>query len=302
MNMSGLLEKGFAVLDNACWAGSSGVLRRRVFEAIQEKPQAPETSPYRKTIQDETVIEDFETDLHIKINNPNSKTVYSRKPMCALINPDNWGDVEIQRERWSNGPYILLKKLLKAGRHLSNKMFMIRAYRYLSYSVNMIVTLGILFKAASFAGNPFTYLYLLAGFLSYFRPLQKRGFSFKDSQLEIICNLFLLPTYLKGHISTIRQMITGKKIPFARTPKDGSRSRISLATAAFVIGSFGYLIGGVGPDLFQLVVNGKLTVNAMQLYTTALMGAAIFKFIGYQTLFKDFAFQVREKYRRLVSS
>lgn len=301
MNKSGLLEKGFAVQGSACWGGSNGVLRRRVLESLAEQPADINKSPYKKFIRDDTVIEDYETDLQIKLANPRSRTVYSSQPLCILINPESWGEVEIQQQRWSNGPLILFQKILRFGRHLSMGVILNRAWRYLQYGVNIIITLGAIMGIGSFAGNPLLYLYLITSLLSIYRPLQKRGFTFKDSQMAIIWNWLLAPTYIKGHISTIRQMITGKKIPFARTPKDGSRSRISLASSFFALGSLGYLLTELGPAVMNLMANGNLAINALQLYTFGLLSYTVHKFMGFKNIFQDSIFQLRAKARLLIN-
>ena len=299
MNLTGLLEKGYAVRDIACWAGSNGVLRRSVLESITEDPENPNISPYRKIIRDDTVIEDYETDLKIKTTTPTSKTVYARQPLCILINPENWGELEIQRQRWANGPYILLKQLIQFGRNLSAKMYISRVYRYLSYTVNITATLCVALKIGALAGNPFIYLYTFAAIMSIFRPLKKRGFTFKDSQVAIMCNLLLIPTYLKGHIKTIQQMITGKKSAFTRTPKDGSRTRISLTTAAFSLGSIMCFIRAIIPDVIDLLLNGNLIATALQLYAISLISYGVSHMIGFRNLIADMAFQIEERVKTL---
>jgi len=297
MNMAGLLEKGHTVQDNACWAGSNGVLRGSVLRAIMDQPTDPQ-SPYRKTIRDDTVIEDYETDLFIKTNFPASRTVYAKHPLCILINPKNWGELEIQRQRWANGPLKLLIMLLRSAKQLPLKVLLNRLYRYVYYSINIVIALNLVASVGQFAGNPFIYLYLLTGFVSYFRPIKKRGFTFMNSQLALMSNLLLTPTYFKGQVSTVWQIITGKKIPFNRTPKDGQRTRISLSSSLFSLGTLGKMLTELGADVAQLLVNGNYMFNVMHLYTTILLAYAIHKLLGFRNIISDLVFLAESAARR----
>ena len=73
--------------------------------------------------------------------------------------------------------------------------------------------------------SPLILLAALPYFAAMARDLKRCGYKRTDILRIYGFNLILLPVNLAGVLKSLQQAVTGKKIPFARTPKVSNRNR-----------------------------------------------------------------------------
>jgi cellulose synthase/poly-beta-1,6-N-acetylglucosamine synthase-like glycosyltransferase len=180
------------------------------------------------------VIEDTESSIDLglfgwKIVNYPERLSYSATP------PD-FGSLIVQRRRWANGGLLILQKLFAQIRARKNRNEIIPMTELLlrvNYMVSIAwATFGLIFLLAyPYDGRLLSPLVLIAAlpyFITMASDLKYSGYKYSDIISIYGFNLIMLPVNLGGVVKSIEQALTGKKIPFARTPKVKNRTRASL--------------------------------------------------------------------------
>jgi hypothetical protein len=222
--------------DATFWVGANAVIRKRALEDIVEIEHSG-GHEIRRYVQDRTVIEDTESSLDLAIHgwwllNYPERLSYSATP------PD-FGSLSIQRRRWANGGLLILPKLwrngrerAKRGQHGSTSQTLLRVNYMASTCWS---SLGLLFLLAypfdSKLLSPLIVLAALPYFLAMASDLKRLGYKRTDAMRIYGFNLILLPVNLAGVATALQQAISGKKIPFARTPKVANRTATPLLFA-----------------------------------------------------------------------
>jgi hypothetical protein len=75
-------------------------------------------------------------------------------------------------------------------------------------------------------------------FLLYARDLRYSGYGIRDLARVYALNLLLIPANLGGVFKSLQQAITGRRIPFGRTPKVSGRTS---APARYVLAEYALL-------------------------------------------------------------
>lgn len=228
-----ILHQGMSNFGATFWVGANAVIRKNALEDIVETEWVGGFE-IKRYIQDRTVIEDTESSIDLafhgwKLMNYPERLSYSATP------PD-FGSLVVQRRRWANGGLIILPKFFSqiARRQAKGEMVSkIEIMLRLNYLASIAwATFGLIFLLAyPYDGRLLSPLVLLAAlpyFLTMASDLKYSGYKYTDIFRIYGFNLIMLPVNLAGVIKSIEQSITGRKIPFARTPKVKDRTAASI--------------------------------------------------------------------------
>ncbi len=231
-----IVHQGMSYYGATFWVGANAVIRKRALDDIVEIEHQGGFE-IRRYVMDRTVIEDTESSVDLAIHgwwllNYPERLSYSATP------PD-FGSLCIQRRRWANGGLIILPKLWTLRRARLKRAQNSRAIEtllrinYLASTCWSSVAL-VLLLVYPFNNRLLSPLVLLAA-LPYFAAmssdLRRCGYQRMDIFRVYGFNLILLPVNLAGVIKSIQQAITGRRIPFARTPKVANRTATPLMFA-----------------------------------------------------------------------
>ncbi|MGH8962357.1 MAG: glycosyltransferase family 2 protein [Jatrophihabitantaceae bacterium] len=242
-----IVHQGMSYHDATFWVGANAVIRKKALDDIVEV-ELRGGHEIRRYVQDRTVIEDTESSLDLAIHgwwllNYPERLSYSATP------PD-FGSLSIQRRRWANGGLLILPKLWRNGRertkrgeHGSASQTLLRVNYMASTCWSSI---GLVFLLAyPFDNKLLSPLVVLAAapyFLAMASDLHRCGYKRTDALRIYGFNLILLPVNLAGVFKSLQQAVTGKKIPFARTPKVSNRTATPLLFALSPLLIIGYSV------------------------------------------------------------
>ena len=283
-----LLHQGFTTHHATFWVGANALLRVTALRDIATD-SVERGFPIRKFIQDHTVIEDTESSVDFvaggwRLHNYPERLAYSATP------PD-FGALLIQRRRWANGGLLILPKLLRYLTHARpSGIRVVEGFFRVHYLISIAAgNLGLLLLLAfPFGENSFFVWIPLAAmpyFLLYGRDLMQSGYRWTDLFRVYALNLLLIPVNLGGVFRSLQQAITGRKVPFGRTPKIVGRTP---APALYVVAAYvllGQWLLGAGNDVWH----GRWMLAAFSLINAAFLAYAIRTFIGWEESRADLA-------------
>lgn len=228
-----ILHQGMSHYGAAFWVGANAVIRKRALEDIVEV-ETVGGFEVRRYVQDRTVIED--TESSIDLGSHGWTLVNYPERLSYSATPPDFGSLIVQRRRWANGGLLILPKLIRQvierkrrGEPMSILEFCLR----LNYTASIAwASFGLVFLLAypydSHLLSPIVLLASLPYFLAMASDLRYNGYRFTDIFRIYGFNLILLPVNLAGVLKSLQQAMTGKKIPFARTPKVKNRTAAPL--------------------------------------------------------------------------
>lgn len=239
-----ILHQGMSFYGATFWVGANAVIRKCALEDIAEKEWVGgfEISRY---IQDRTVIEDTESSVDLGLHGWTLVNYPERLSYSAT--PPDFGSLIVQRRRWANGGLLILPKLWaqiaerkRRNDHVSRTEIMLR----LNYMASIAwASFGLIFLLAfPYDGrllSPFVLLAALPYFLAMASDLKYCGYKRSDIFRIYGFNLILLPVNLAGVLKSLEQALSGKKIPFARTPKVKDRTvspMLYVVTPLLIVG------------------------------------------------------------------
>ena len=228
-----LLHQGMSYYGAAFWVGANAIIRKRALEDIVEI-ETVGGFEVRRYVQDRTVIEDTESSIDLGKHGWNLVNYPERLSYSAT--PPDFGSLIVQRRRWANGGLLILPKFLKqvrARRGTGNPIGLLEFCLRLNYMTSIAwANVGLLFLLVypydSRLLSPIVLLASLPYFLAMGSDLRASGHRFTDIFRIYGFNLILMPVNLAGVLKSLQQAITGKKIPFARTPKVKNRTSAPL--------------------------------------------------------------------------
>jgi cellulose synthase/poly-beta-1,6-N-acetylglucosamine synthase-like glycosyltransferase len=281
-----IIHQGFTGYGATYWVGANALLRRAALEDIVEFDKERGFT-IQRYIQDRTVIEDTEStiDLVVKgwqLHNYPERLAYSATP------PD-FGSLLIQRRRWANGGLIILPKLMK---HLFGKSnskatpgeaFMRIHYLASIAAVNVSLLLLLALPITGDIESAWLPLSAATYFLLYARDLMQLGYRRFDLLRVYALNLLLIAVNLGGVLKSLQQAITGKQIPFGRTPKVDGRTS---APAFYILIEYFLLLQWILGAGFDFALH-NWTHGIFALVNAIFLGYAINKFIGFPESVKD---------------
>ncbi|GAA0449759.1 glycosyl transferase [Paractinoplanes deccanensis] len=231
-----IVHQGMSYHDATFWVGANAVIRKRALDDIVEVEHAS-GHEVRRYVQDRTVIEDTESSLDLAIHG--WRLINYPERLSYSATPPDFGSLAIQRRRWANGGLLILPKLWRnsrertqRGEHGSAAQTWLRVNYMASTcwsSIGLILLLAYPFDSKLL--SPLIVLAALPYFLAMASDLKRLGYKRTDILRIYGFNLILLPVNLAGVVKSLQQAVTGKKIPFARTPKVADRTATSLLFA-----------------------------------------------------------------------
>lgn len=240
-------HQGYTYWDASFWVGANAMLRREALEEIKEI-HIKNGHPISVYIQDRTVIEDTESTIDLvhkgwKLHNYPERMTFSATP------PD-FGSLLIQRRRWSNGGLLILPKLFhyvwKAPKNLRLAKELFMRFHYLASTTTgcLVALLLCFYPFSEVFSTPLLLALIVPFFILFTRDLAFTGYHASDALRICAMNLMLFPIVMGGVLKSFEQIITGKKIPFSRTPKIPGRTAapaLYSALALIMPIGFGYV-------------------------------------------------------------
>ncbi len=228
-----ILHQGKSYYGATFWVGANAVIRKRALEDIVETEWVGGFE-VRRYIQDRTVIEDTESSIDLGTHGWTLVNYPERLSYSAT--PPDFGSLIVQRRRWANGGLLILPKLWKQVRERKRRgenVSRIELLLRVNYMASICwASFGLVFLLAyPYDGRLLSPMVLLAAlpyFISQASDLRYSGYKATDIFRIYGFNLILLPVNLAGVLKSIQQSLTGKKIPFARTPKVKNRTASPL--------------------------------------------------------------------------
>jgi len=279
-----IIHQGFTHHDATYWVGANALLRhaalKEIAVAINERGY-----PQQCFIQDRTVIEDTESSVDLAargwtLHNYPERLAYSATP------PD-FGSLLIQRRRWANGGLIILPKLLGYLLKMPGQK-VAEAFLRIHYLVSIAaVNLGLLILLAFPFADSMNSLWLPLTAVPYFflygRDLLLCGYKPSDLLRVYALNLLLIPVNIGGVMKSIHQALSGRKIPFGRTPKIKGRT---AAASGYILAAYLLFLQWMSSAAFD--INEGHTVHALFAALNAvLLLYAIGVFIGLRESWQD---------------
>jgi len=228
-----ILHQGMSHFGATFWVGANAVIRKRAIEDIVET-EFVGGFEVRRYVQDRTVIEDTESSVDLGTHGWTLVNYPERLSYSAT--PPDFGSLIVQRRRWANGGLLILPKLWRQVRERKRRGEVVSRTELL-LRVNYMASIawasfGLIFLLAyPYDGRLLSPVVLLAAlpyFIAMASDLRYAGYKASDVFRIYGFNLILLPVNLAGVLKSIQQSLTGKKIPFVRTPKVKNRTASPL--------------------------------------------------------------------------
>ena len=224
-----ILHQGMSRYGATFWVGANAVIRKKALEDIVEREWVGGFE-VRRYIQDRTVIEDTESSIDLGLHN--WKLINYPERLSYSATPPDFGSLIVQRRRWANGGLLILPKFMaqiRERRRRNEYVSPIEVLLRVNYMASIAwASFGLIFLLAfpydSRLLSPFVVLAALPYFFAMASDLKYCGYKRTDIFRIYGFNLILLPVNLAGVLKSIQQALSGKKIPFARTPKVKNRT------------------------------------------------------------------------------
>jgi cellulose synthase (UDP-forming) len=243
-----IVHQGMSYYGATFWVGANAVIRKRALDDIVEIEHQG-GHEIRRYVMDRTVIEDTESSLDLAIHGWRLLNYPERLSYSAT--PPDFGSLSIQRRRWANGGLLILPKIweerrarIKRAENGSVLQTLLRV-NYLAStcwsSFALVFLLGFPFDSKLL--SPLVVLAALPYFVAMSSDLKHCGYKRADIFRIYGFNLILLPVNLAGVVKSVGQALTGRRIPFARTPKVSNRtaSPLLFAVSPFLIIAYSML-------------------------------------------------------------
>lgn len=283
-----ILHQGTTYFGATFWVGANAVIRKKALEDIAEE-ETVNGFKIRRFIQDRTVIEDTESSIDLEKHGWTLKNYPERLSYSAT--PPDYGSLIIQRRRWANGGLLILGKLFatirrrkKEGRPLRRMEIALRV----NYMASIAwASFGLIFLLAYPFDDRLLSVYILAAAVPYFACMASdlKYCRYRRSDIFRIYgfNLLLLAVNLAGVIKSLQQLLSGEKIPFARTPKvkDRTGSPTLYIVAPLVIIGFSAFICG------RSVMKGNWPNAVFALFNAVTCLWAVLSYVGIFNMLAD---------------
>jgi cellulose synthase/poly-beta-1,6-N-acetylglucosamine synthase-like glycosyltransferase len=281
-----IVHQGFTRFGSTYWVGANAMIRKAALADIVTTEHEGEKT-VRKYIQDRTVIEDTESSVDLLLTGWSLYNYPARLAYSAT--PPDFGSLLIQRRRWANGGLIILPKLLRyvfqaplRTSRVCNGF--IQAHYLVSLSASCFgVLLMLLFPFEESMRSWWLPITAAPYFLLYGIDMRALGRRWSDLLRVYALNLALVPVHLGGVLASVRQLLTGRKTPFGRTPKVVSRTAMPAIYVAAVFGLALYCFAYVVFD----VLAQRWAHGAFALLNGGFFAYGAIAFIGLQEGIED---------------
>lgn len=283
-----IIHQGFTAHNATYWVGANALLRKAALDDIAQAGHE-RGFPVTRYIQDRTVIEDTESSVDLAYR---GWTLYNYPARLAYsATPPDFGSLLIQRRRWANGGLLILPKLFRSLWHCTDRLPKVREacfrFHYLLSitAVNFGLLILLVFPFEDSIRSFWLPLTALPYFYLYGRDLVQIGYRWTDLLRVYALNLMLIPINIAGVLNSMRQGITGCKVPFGRTPKVVSRT---AAPASYILAEYTLFLLGLF-ELARDIYKGFWSHAAFGLITLTFLAYAIVRFIGLKESKEDVA-------------
>lgn len=268
------------------WVGANAMLRMNALNAIKEMVTV-DGKTFAIYIQDRTVIEDTESTIDLVQKGWLLYNYPARMTFSAT--PADFGSLLIQRRRWANGGLIILPKLIRYAMQAPKSLRLLKElFMRFNYLAMTTVSVAIMFLFAFYSFSPrlSTPLLIYANIpllLLYSRDLKVCGYRYSDVFRVVSLNLMLLPIITAGVLKQLQQIVTGRKVPFARTPKVKNRTGAPALYYLMELGMIGYCV-------YMAISNARESEWPQVAYAginLALLMYALIRFIGVRAMVQD---------------
>lgn len=275
-----IVHQGFTWCRATFWVGANALLRKEALDDIRVE-DTERGHAIARYIQDRTVIEDTESTLDLAERGWDLHNVPARLAWSAT--PPDFGSLLIQRSRWANGGLLIAPKAVRRlfaapGDRLAVPAFLIRMHYLTSIATGSLGLLALLFLPLG--GDELRSLWLpllsVPYFVLYTRDLMRSGYRMSDMGRVFALNLMLVPIHLAGVLKSVQQGLTGRRIPFGRTPKVSGRT----AAPAWAVLSIWAMTLWCFVSVLVGVATGRWANVAAALFTGAALTYAAVAFIG----------------------
>jgi cellulose synthase (UDP-forming) len=242
-----MLHQGLTHWRATFWVGANALLRK---SALQDICQIAEERGFQipKFIHNKTVVEDTESTIHLlrrgwQLYNYPGRLAYS-------ATPGDFGALIIQRRRWGGGGVLLVPDVLRyvfendRGVVATSEALLRFNYLFSSSVVNVGAVLTVLLPFDDAIRALWIPLMVLPYYALYSRDLVLAGYRAGDVVRVYALNLLLIPVSLSGTLDSIKQALTGRKVPFVRTPKTEHGTRTPLPYFVAIYAMLGICILG----------------------------------------------------------
>jgi cellulose synthase (UDP-forming) len=287
-----IVHQGFTQAGATYWVGANAILRKEALDDISIHVQE-RGFPITKYIQDRTVIEDTESSIDLVVRGWSLYNFPERLSYSAT--PSDFGSLLIQRRRWANGGLIILPKLLRhLGRTAHRLRTWVEGFMRLSYLTSIAGTnLGLLLILMLPTNEYMSIVWLPLTALPYFwlygRDMVLAGYRPQDLFRVYALNFMLIPVNLGGVFKSIQQGVTGKQIPFSRTPKVRGRT---AAPAGYILAVYALMLLCFSRGLWE-VLGGRWLPASFFVGTALVLLYAIAAFIGFRASWEDLSHPLR---------
>lgn len=289
-----LVHQGATFFNASYWVGANALIRFAALEDIRrEQVEGGKTCPV--FIQDETVIED--TGSTIDLLNAGWSVHNFFAPMAYSATPGDFGALAIQRKRWSNGGLIIFPMLLRqylgsGGRLRRLPELILRSHYLLSPLIGNAAVFTLMVWASkdgqALIWTPFV---MIPYFLLYGTDLKKLGYRARDLFAVCSLNLMLLPVSFAGIAASIRQVVTGRKGSFSRTPKVANRTFVP--PYAFLFN--GFMLALMSLYVVQGLVAHEYLGTIIPAANVSLYFYGLHRFVGFRNGFADLLLGMRTR-------
>lgn len=287
-----IIHQGFTHFGATFWVGANAITRKKALNQIAETIEE-RGYPMQRYIQDRTVIEDTESSIDLAAKGWTLSNFPERLSYSST--PDDFGSLLIQRRRWANGGLLILPKLFN---YLFQKPFHLRKVHeficrfYYLFSLPALAFGVLLSAGTSTPSQKEISLCLLASlpyFIAYGRDLKYHGYRYRDLFRVIALNILLIPVNMAGVFKSCEQALTGKQIPFLRTPKTHDRTQVP---GIYIVGQFVILGSSLGLTIHHFL-NHEWGICGYQFLLLFTIFYAITAYIGFGNAFKDLSLSLK---------
>ncbi|HEX2175814.1 MAG TPA: glycosyltransferase family 2 protein [Nocardioidaceae bacterium] len=288
-----LVHQGMTAYDATYWVGANALLRKTALLDVATFTQEGDNLVAR-FIQDRTVIEDTESSIDLVTRGWSLFNYPERLAFSAT--PPDYGSLLVQRRRWANGGLIILPKLV---RHLATRArprhwlcALMRVHYLVSLAcVNVALLVLTSVPFADTLASPLLPLLCLPYFALYARDLKLTGYRSRDIGHVYALNLLLTPVNLGGVLKSLQQGITGRRIPFGRTPKVAARTP---APALYVFATGALLLLWSTGAAFDVAAS-RWSHAILAGTNAAVLAYAVTRFMGWRHCVQDLLLPVQHR-------
>ena len=295
-------HQGMAAFGASFWVGASALLRyaalRDIVRAVDERGF---TVPV--FIDDRILIEDAAATVDLlakgwRIHHECGRLSYSATPA-------DFGALVIQRRRWANGGLLILPRLARhalsaprSWRKLGDAL--LRSFNLVSAALSGVgMTALLLYPFDPRLVPVWMPLATLPYYLMLGWDLIRAGYRRSDLADVVALAVILIPVNLVGTLQSVRQAVSGKAIPFRRTPKEQTRTR---TPRIYILALYGIVVASAGSCLHDAMAG----FHAHMMFASMFFSGAtygLFGLIGARQSWNDLVPNLKGRWRmRKVST